>query len=177
MSKGVSDAVVEQLPTNLDSLCALFWLHSTAWHLLVPFFWRLNVKQQQGFTLIELMIVVAIIGLIASFAFPAYNEHVMKTRFAEVNTISNTYKTAVALCFSQTNDLMACDAGTNGIPGPAEATDNLAAGMTVVDGVITMAGTQAAGGWVSVLVPNLSKSGGMLTWTQNGNCLENGACK
>lgn len=61
------------------------------------------------------MIVVAIIGLIASFAFPAYHEHVMKTRFAEVNTISNTYKTAVALCYSQTNDLMACDAGTSGI--------------------------------------------------------------
>nr|WP_262372514.1 prepilin-type N-terminal cleavage/methylation domain-containing protein [Pseudomonas sp. WS 5051] len=143
----------------------------------VPLFWRLHVKQQQGFTLIELMIVVAIIGLIASFAFPAYHEHVMKTRFAEVNTISNTYKTAVALCYSQTNDLMACDAGTNGIPGPAEATENLAAGMTVVDGVITMAGTQAAGGWVSVLVPTPSNSGGTLNWTQNGTCLASGACK
>ena len=72
---------------------------------------------------------------------------------------------------------MACDAGTNGIPGPAEATENLAAGMTVVDGVITMAGTQAAGGWVSVLVPTPSNSGGTLNWTQNGTCLASGACK
>ena len=135
------------------------------------------MKQQKGFTLIELMIVVASIGLIASFAFPAYNDHVMKTRFAEVNAIGNTYKTAVALCFSQSNDLAVCDAGTNGIPAPAEATDNLAAGMTVIDGVITMAGTQAAGGWVSVLVPTLSGSGATLTWTQNGTCLASGACQ
>ena len=61
--------------------------------------WRLFVKQRQlGITLIEMMIVVAIIGLIASFALPAYHEHTMKARFAELNTISNTYKTAVALC-------------------------------------------------------------------------------
>ena len=135
------------------------------------------MKQQKGFTLIELMIVVAIIGLIASFALPAYTEHTMKARFAEVNTISNTYKTAVALCYSESNDLAVCDAGSHGIPGPADATDNLAAGMTVIDGVITMAGTQAAGGWVSVLVPTLSGSGATLTWTQNGTCLASGACQ
>lgn len=126
------------------------------------------MKQQQGITLIELMIVVAIIGLIASFALPAYNDHTMKARFAEVNTLGNSYKTAVALCFSETNDLAQCDAGTHGIPGPADATDNLAAGMT---------GTQAAGGWTSVMVPALSGAGNALVWTQSGTCLTSGACK
>jgi len=164
-------------PLTLIACAHFFGCTALLGHLDVPPIRRLHVKQQKGFTLIELMIVVAIIGLIASFAFPAYNDHVMKTRFAEVNSISNTYKTAVALCFSETNDLMVCDAGTHGIPAPAEATDNLAAGMTVIDGVITMAGTQAAGGWVSVLVPTLSSSGSTLTWTQNGTCLASGACK
>ena len=135
---------------------------------------RLNANEK-GFTLIELMIVVAIIGLIASFALPAYNEHTMKARFAEVNSISNTYKTAVALCYSESNDLTVCDAGSHGIPAPAAATDNLAAGMTVVDGVITMTGTQAAGGWTSVMTPALS--GSTLVWTQTGTCLQSGACK
>ena len=132
---------------------------------------------QKGFTLIELMIVVAIIGLIASFALPAYNDHTMKARFAEVNSISNVYKTAVALCYSESNDLAVCDAGTHGIPAAAAATDNLEASMTVQDGVITMTGTKAAGGWTSVLVPALSASGSTLTWTQNGTCLASGACK
>lgn len=135
------------------------------------------MKHQKGITLIELMIVVAIIGLIASFALPAYNDHTMKARFAEVNTIGNTYKTAVALCYSETNDLTACDAGSYGIPKAADATENLAAGMTVIDGVITLTGTQAAGGWTSVMVPALSGAGNMLVWTQNGTCLASGACK
>ena len=162
-------------PLTLIACAHFFGRTALLWHPVVPFIRRLHVKQQKGFTLIELMIVVAIIGLIASFAFPAYNDHVMKTRFAEVNTIANTYKTAVALCLSESNDLTVCDAGTHGIPAPAEPTDNLAAGMTVIDGVITMAGTQAAGGWVSVLVPTLN--GSTLTWTQNGTCLASGACK
>lgn len=134
------------------------------------------MKQQHGFTLIEMMIVVAIIGLIASFAFPAYHEHTMKVRFAELNTLSSPYKTAVALCYSENNDLSVCDAGTHGIPAPAEPTDNLA-GMSVIDGVITMTGTEAAGGWTSVTTPVLSGSGSTLVWTQTGTCLESGACK
>ena len=134
------------------------------------------MKQQHGFTLIEMMIVVAIIGLIASFALPAYHEHTMKVRFAELNTLSGPYKTAVALCYSESNDLSVCDAGTHGIPAPAEPTDNLA-GMTVIDGVITMTGTEAAGGWTSVMAPALSGSGSTLVWTQTGTCLESGSCK
>lgn len=135
------------------------------------------MNQQKGFTLIELMIVVAIIGLIASFALPAYNDHTMKARFAEVNAISNTYKTAVALCYSETNDLTVCNMGTHGIPGAAEPTDNLAAGMTVESGVISMTGTQAAGGWTSVMAPSVSSAGNALIWTQTGTCLASGACK
>lgn len=135
------------------------------------------VNQQKGFTLIELMIVVAIIGLIASFALPAYNDHTMKVRFAEVNAISNTYKTAVALCYSETNDLTVCNMGTHGIPGAAEPTDNLAAGMKVESGVISMTGTQAAGGWTSVMAPTVSSAGNALIWTQTGTCLASGACK
>jgi prepilin-type N-terminal cleavage/methylation domain-containing protein len=178
VSTDVSHVVVEQPPANLDSLCALFGRLSTALafgHRAASHFWRFHVKQQKGFTLIELMIVVAIIGLIASFALPAYNEHTMKARFAEVNSISNSYKTAVALCYSESNDLTVCDAGSHGIPGPAAATDNLAAGMTVVDGVISMTGTQAAGGWTSVMTPALN--GSTLVWTQTGTCLQSGACK
>jgi type IV pilus assembly protein PilA len=52
-------------------------------------------KVQQGFTLIELMIVVAIIGILASVAVPSYNRYIMKAKFTEVIMSTTPYKRAV----------------------------------------------------------------------------------
>lgn len=135
------------------------------------------MKKQQGFTLIELMIVVAIIGILAAIAIPAYNDYTKKARFSEVLSIGDTYKTAVSVCYQDTQDLTACDAGANGIPAAAAATNNLAAGMTVVDSVITMTATAAAGSYTSVLTPALNAQGSALVWTNSGTCVGVGYCK
>lgn len=135
-------------------------------------------KVQKGFTLIELMIVVAIIGILAAIAIPAYNTYTQKARFAEVISIGNAYKTAVTDCFASVDPTLAlCDAGVSGIPAAAAATNSLAAGMTVVDGVITQTGTAAAGGWTSVITPVLNAAGSAVIWTQTGTCLAATACK
>jgi type IV pilus assembly protein PilA len=55
-------------------------------------------KIQQGFTLIELMIVVAIIGILASVALPAYNNYTSKARYAEIVMAFSPIKTALATC-------------------------------------------------------------------------------
>ena len=96
----------------------------------------------------------------------------------EVLSIGESYKLAVGLCYQdQDPTLAACDAGSSGIPAAAAATDALAAGMTVANGVITMTGTAAAGGYTSVLTPAVNAQGTAIVWTQSGTCLAANFCK
>ena len=62
-------------------------------------------KTQQGFTLIELMIVVAIIGILASIALPAYQTYTKKAKFSEVVLGTAGIKTAVEICAQDRGDL------------------------------------------------------------------------
>ena len=93
-------------------------------------------KLQKGFTVIELMIVLAIIGVLASLALPAYQEYLMRAKFAEVIRAAGPAKAAVELCFYERGALGDCDTGQPGIT-PTLASRYVAS-LTITDGDITV---------------------------------------
>ena len=74
----------------------------------------MNATTQKGFTLIELMIVIAIIGILAAIALPAYQTYTKKARFAEVVLAASSVKGAIDTCFQTRGegDLTNCDTDT-----------------------------------------------------------------
>jgi type IV pilus assembly protein PilA len=80
-----------------------------------------SMKQsvQKGFTLIELMIVVAIIGILAALAIPAYQDYTIKSRVSEGASLSGAYKTAVELYWSENGTVAGISTTTLGLTSPS----------------------------------------------------------
>lgn len=79
-------------------------------------------QMQKGFTLIELMIVVAIIGILAAIALPAYQDYTKKAKMAAAVSSVHSIKTSVGMCAQETGDVANCDSGVNGVPLDADFT-------------------------------------------------------
>jgi type IV pilus assembly protein PilA len=92
-------------------------------------------RVQQGFTLIELMIVVAIIGILAAVAIPQYRDYTSRSKAGSVLSSLDAYKKAVSICWQELGTNTGCNLGTNGIP--ATTTTPLMSAVAVADGTIT----------------------------------------
>jgi type IV pilus assembly protein PilA len=96
-----------------------------------------QMKKNGGFTLIELMIVVAIIGILAAIALPAYQSYTEKARFTVMTNASSAAKTAVEICSQTIGTIVGCTDGGNGVPAAVAAAAGIA-GVSTTDGVISV---------------------------------------
>jgi len=142
----------------------------------------MTLKQnQKGFTLIELMIVVAIIGILAAIAIPAYSTYTKKARFTEVVSASSAVKLDVDVCFQTENLLASCDGFADvGIPGTAAMAQAGAHVKTVtlvpagVTFLITATGEPTVDDKTYVLTG--TPTAGTIAWAVTGTCLAAGLC-
>lgn len=101
---------------------------------------EMSIEGQRGFTLIELMIVVAIIGILASIAIPAYQNYLLKTKVSKVLGSVHSIKMAIGACILDKGGLATgCDSDTNGIPAYTPIKEVTSAATTNGTIVLTLA--------------------------------------
>ena len=122
---------------------------------------------QKGFTLIELMIVVAIIAILAAIALPAYQDYTIRSQVSEGAVLSDGAKTAVAEFYTNKGTYP----GTNLSAGLATSTSiqgNYVTSLTTAGGLITAAYGNKANAKITastLIFSAYSKGGGSIAWT------------
>ena len=136
-----------------------------------------KAKNAFGFSLLEMLLVVALIGILAAYAIPTYQGYLQQTRFMEVVQQTQAVRISQSACLMQAGqDLTECDSFAELALQAPNATDNTASvGVAVTTGVVTGTGTSNSGGYTYILTPKFNDQG-ILDYGTTGTCVAAGVC-